>query len=154
MKQEGTVHQTTLKGVTWLRHTLLPRTFYSSRTLCIVSFTVFFKLACYNLLLNTLYPSAHFANWNFFFLLGTLCPQPPFSQNPFLLSTIFFSTPIAPQNTLLLCTLCCSAHFPPQHTLLLSRFAPWNTLLPRMLSNKGLQQAKGVERQNVLRSKV
>ena len=119
--------------------------------------TVCFKLACYSLLFNTLYPSTHFASWNVF-LLGTLCPPTPFtSQNPFLLSTVCFSTAIAPQNTLLLNTLCSSAHCTPQHTLLLStlcfkehftprntlllrtlyslaHFAPWNTLLPRVFA--------------------
>ena len=41
--------------------------------------TVCFKLACYSLLLNTLYPSAHFAYWNIF-LLGTLCSPTPFAS--------------------------------------------------------------------------
>ena len=119
--------------------------------------TVCFKLACYSLLFNTLYPSTHFASWNVF-LLGTLCPPTPFaSQNPFLLSTVCFSTPVAPQNTLLLNTLCSSAHCAPQNTLLLStlcfkehftprntlllrtlyslaHFAPWNTLLPKIFA--------------------
>ena len=138
MKQEGTVHQTTLKGVTWLRHTLLPRTFYSSRTLCIVSFTVFFKLACYNLLLKTLYLSAHFANWNFFFSFEHSAPNPLFP------TTLFSSAQFSSQHPFLLKTPCSSAHFAAQHTFLLStlyylaHFAPWNTLLPRILSNKGL----------------
>ena len=75
--------------------------------------TVCFKLACYSLLFNTLYPSTHFASWNVF-LLGTLCSPTPFaSKNPFLLNTVCFSTPFAPQNTLLLNTLCSSAHCAP-----------------------------------------
>ena len=41
--------------------------------------TVCFKLACYSLLLNTLYPAAHFAYWNDF-LLGTLCFQTLFAS--------------------------------------------------------------------------
>ena len=65
--------------------------------------TVCFKLACYSLLFNTLYPSTHFA-----------------SCNVFLLSTVCFSTPFASHNTLLLNTLCFSAHSAPQNTLLLS----------------------------------
>ena len=132
MKQEGTVHQTTLKGVTWLRHTLLPRTFYSSRTLCIVSFTVFFKLACYNLPLSTL------CQLDFFFSLEHSAPNPLFPR------TLSSSAQFSSQHPLLLKTPCSSAHFAAQHTFLLStlyylaHFAPWNTLLPRMLSNKGL----------------
>ena len=104
--------------------------------------TVCFKLACYSLLFNTLYPSTHFASWNVF-LLGTLCSPTPFaSKNPFLLNTVCFSTPFAPQNTLLLNTLCSSAHCAPQNTLLLStlcfkeHFTPWNTLLLNTLCFK------------------
>ena len=41
--------------------------------------TVCFKLACYSLLFNTLYPSTHFASWNVF-LLGTLCSLTPFAS--------------------------------------------------------------------------
>jgi hypothetical protein len=36
-------------------------------------------LACYSLLLNTLYPSTHFAYWNIF-LLGTLYSPTPFAS--------------------------------------------------------------------------
>ena len=58
--------------------------------------TVCFKLACYSLLLNTLYPSAHFAYWNIF-LLGTLCSPTLFaSYNPLLLSTPCFSAHFTP----------------------------------------------------------
>ena len=91
----------------WLRHTLHQRTLYFSEhfasqelnTLCspthfaksqftpqhplhcylLLKRTVCFKLACYSLLLNTLYPSAHFAYWNNF-LLGTLCFQTLFAS--------------------------------------------------------------------------
>ena len=53
--------------------------------------TVFFKSASYSLLLNTLYPSAHFAYWNIF-LLGTLCSPTLFASfNPLLLITLCFS---------------------------------------------------------------
>ena len=129
-----------------LRHTLHQRTLYFSEhfasqelnTLCspthfaksqftpqhplhcylLLKRTVCFKLACYSLLLNTLYPSAHFAYWNNF-LLGTLCFQTLFaSQNPFLLSTICFSTHFAPQPTLLVSPLCTLEHF-----------ATWNILV-------------------------
>ena len=90
-----------------LRHTLHQRTLYFSEhfasqelnTLCspthfaksqftpqhplhcylLLKRTVCFKLACYSLLLNTLYPSAHFAYWNNF-LLGTLCFQTLFAS--------------------------------------------------------------------------
>ena len=41
--------------------------------------TVCFKLACYSLLLNTLYPSALFAYWNIF-LLGTFYSPTPFAS--------------------------------------------------------------------------
>ena len=41
--------------------------------------TVCFKLACYSLHLNTLYPSAHFAYWNIF-LHGTFYSPTPFAS--------------------------------------------------------------------------
>ncbi len=101
--------------------------------------TVHFKLACYSLLFNTLYPSTHFASWNVF-LLSTVCFSTPFApQNTLLLNTLCFSAHSAPQNTLLLSTLCFKEHFTPRNTLLLNTlcfltpFAPWNTLLLRTL---------------------
>ena len=101
--------------------------------------TVCFKLACYSLLFNTLYPSTHFASWNVF-LLSTVCFSTPFApQNTLLLNTLCFSAHSAPQNTLLLSTLCFKEHFTPRNTLLLNTlcfltpFAPWNTLLLRTL---------------------
>ena len=96
--------------------------------------TVCFKLACYSLLFNTLYPSTHFASWNIF-LLSTVCFSTPFApQNTLLLNTLCFSAHSAPQNTLLLSSLCFKDYFTPQNTLLLNTlcfltpFAPWNTL--------------------------
>ena len=55
--------------------------------------TVFFKSAPYSLLLNTLYPSSHFAYWNIF-LLGTLLSNP-----------LCFLQPFAAHHTLLLSPL-------------------------------------------------
>ena len=78
--------------------------------------TVCFKLACYSLLFNTLYPST---------------PVAP--QNTLLLNTLCFKEHFTPQNTLLLSTLCFKEHFTPRNTLLLrtlyslAHFAPWNT---------------------------
>ena len=80
-------------------------------TLLLLKRTVYFKLGCYSLVLNTLYPSAHLAYWKIF-LLGTLCSPTPFaSENSFLLSTSCFSTHFAPQPTLLLSPLCTLEHF-------------------------------------------
>ena len=75
--------------------------------------TVCFKLACYSLLFNTLYPSTHFASWNVFSSAQFA------SQHPLLLKTPCSSTHFASQHTLLLRTLCSSAHFASKNTLLL-----------------------------------
>ena len=109
--------------LTRLRHTLFPRTFYFSGTLCIVKFCSKEQFT---------------SNW-----LITVCSLTHFTPQHTLPTGIFFSLEhFAPQPPLLPRTLFSSAQFASQHTLLLSplyslaHFAPWNTLLPGIFWSK------------------
>ena len=118
------MHQTTLKGVTWLRHTLLPRTFYRLGTLCIVTFcskeqfpsnwlvTVCFLTHFASQELNTLGSPTHLAKSQFT------------PQHTLLLNTLCHSEPSTPHYTLLLNTLCLPTPFAYWSTLLLNTFCP------------------------------
>ena len=114
-----------LSELYWLRHTLLPRTFYSSATLCIVNFCSKEQFA---------------SNW-----LVTVCSLTHFTPQHTLPTGIIFSLEhSASKPSLLPRTLFSSAQFASQHTLLLSplyslaHFAPWNTLLPGIFWSKRL----------------
>ena len=102
----------------WLRHTLLPRTFYCLGTLCIVIFCSKEQFAS-NWLVTvcflTHFTPQHTLPTGIFFFLKHFTPQPPL-----LPRTLFSSAQFASQHPLLLITPCSSAQFAAQHTLLLS----------------------------------
>ena len=129
MKQEGTVHQTTLKGVTWLRHTLLHRTFYSSATLCIVNFCSKEQFAS-NWLVTvcslTHFTPQHTLPTGISFSLEHSALQPSL-----LPTTLFSSVQFASQHLLLLKTPCSSAHFAAQHTILMIFFSLFQEVKPQ-----------------------
>ena len=111
------------------KNTLLKR--HTLHCYILLKRTVCFKLACYSLLFNTLYPSTpvapqntllstHFASKNILLLI-TLCSSAHFaSKNILLVGTLYSSAHFASKNILLhillLRTLYSSKHFTPQHT--------------------------------------